>query len=67
MDDSHFETHQNGPIGDADWSNKAADLVVEELICAQIFSPDRAAVARGLVSRELHHLLASGVRPNGPP
>jgi hypothetical protein len=65
MTGSRFEENQE--LWDADWSNKAADVVVEELVCAKLFSPDLAALARGLVSRELLYLLASGVRPKGKP
>ena len=51
---------------DADWLNRAAYYVVEELVLTKLLSPDRDSLARHLVSKELHHLLTSGVRPRGP-
>jgi hypothetical protein len=51
---------------DADWSNRAAYYVVEELVLTQLLSPDREGLARHLVAKELHELLTSGVRPRGP-
>jgi hypothetical protein len=52
---------------DADWSNRAAYYVVEELVLTKLLSPDREDLARHLVSKELHSMLTSGVRPKGPP
>jgi hypothetical protein len=67
MAESQFETDPQWVNRDSDWSNRAADRVVEELILTQLLSPDAGALARGLVSRELLYLLRSGVRPMGPP
>jgi hypothetical protein len=67
MADSQFETDPEWVKRDSDWSNSAADQVVEELILASLLSEDRASLARGLVSKELLSLLRSGVRPMGPP
>ena len=67
MAESQFETDPECVNRDSDWSNRAADQVVEELILTQLLSPDAGALARGLVSKELLHLLRSGVRPQGPP
>jgi len=52
---------------DADWSNRAAYYVVEELVLTKLLSPDREGLARQFVSKELLDLLTSGVRPRGPP
>jgi hypothetical protein len=67
MAESQFEADPELINRDSDWSNRAADLVVEELILTKLLSSYQAAVARGLFSKELLYLLRSGVRPKGPP
>jgi hypothetical protein len=50
---------------DPDWANEAADMAVEELVLTMLLAPQQAAIARGLVSRQLYRLLCDGVRPLG--
>jgi hypothetical protein len=67
MAESQSETDPEWVNRDSDWCNRVADQVVKELVLTSLLSPDRAALARGLVSKELLYLLRSGVRPKGPP
>lgn len=70
MTDPYLEQLETDPEWinrDADWSNRAAYYVVKELVLTKLLSPDREGLARHLVSKELHYLLTTGVRPKGHP
>jgi hypothetical protein len=50
-------------MSDEDWTELAAEYVVEELIAGKVVAPEQAEFAHRIVAQQLFVLLVSNCRP----